>query len=207
MLSATAGGGLRAALENPGRVDVLFAERSSPAISDRLHLLAAEESLDAPVAAAEGAIPHLASILCNRFNFVVVDLPRSPTPLNDELRELAHVRVLVMDPTLASLRDTLRHLRLPRGPKQASRPIVVLNHVGAPGSLSKKQVVDGLGGEVDVIIPWLPKQMKSAQTFGEPAVRKRGPFQTAIAGLANEMLPQKAEPAKSWLGLRRRVQA
>ncbi len=207
MLSATAGGGLRAALENPGRVDVLFAERSSPAISDRLHLLAAEEPLDAPVAAVEGAIPHLTSILCNRFNFVVVDLPRYPTPLNDELRELTHVRVLVMDPTLASLRDTLRHLRLPRGPKQASRPLVVLNHVGAPGSLSKKQVVDGLGGEVDVVIPWLPKQMKSAQTFGEPAVRQRGPFQTAIAGLAGEMLPQKTETARSWLGLRRRAPA
>ena len=59
MLSATAGGGLRAALENPGRVDVLFAERSSPAISDRLHLLAAEEPLDAPIIAAEGAVPHL----------------------------------------------------------------------------------------------------------------------------------------------------
>jgi len=144
MLSATAGGGLRAALENPGRVDVLFAERSAPAISNRLHLLAAEEPLDRLVAASEGAARHLTSLLCNRFNCVVVDLPRQATPLNHELRELAHVRVLVMDATLPSLRDTLRNLRLPRGQRQASRPIVVLNHVGAPGSLTRKQIAEGL---------------------------------------------------------------
>jgi pilus assembly protein CpaE len=205
MLSATAGGGLRAALENPGRVDVLFAERSSPAISDRLHLLAAEEPLNTLVAAAEGAAGHLTSLLCNRFNFVVVDLPRHATPLNHELRELAHVRVLVMDATLPSLRDTLRHLALPRGSRQASRPIVVLNNLGAPGTLTRKQVVQGLGTDVDVVVPWLPKQMHAATTLGQPAIRRRGPFQAAISQLADEVLPQRVEPTKSWLGWRRKV--
>jgi pilus assembly protein CpaE len=205
MLSAATGSGLRAALENPGRVDVLFAERSSPAISDRLHLLMSEEPLNTLVTASEGAAGHLTSLLCNRFNFVVVDLPRHATSLNHELRDLAHVRVLVMDPTLASLRDALRHLGLPRGPHQASRPIVVLNHVGAPGTLTRKQIVEGLGTDVDVAVPWLPKQMHAAVTLGQPAVRRRGPFQTAIAALANEILPQRAEPVKSWLGWRRPV--
>jgi pilus assembly protein CpaE len=198
MLSAASGGGLRAALENPGRVDVLFAERSSPAISSRLHLLSTEEPLNALIAVSEGAAGHLTSLLCNRFNFVVVDLPRHGTPLNHELRELAHVRVLVMDPTLPSLRDTLRHLALPRGPRQASRPIIVLNHLGAPGTLTRKQVVEGLGIDVDVVVPWLPKQMHAATTLGQAAVRRRGPFQTAISGLANEILPQRGEPVKSW---------
>ncbi len=206
-LSAAAGGGLRAALENPGRVDVLFAERSAPAISDRLHLLAAEEPLDTIVTAAQGAVRHLSSILCIRFNFVVIDLPRHATPLHQELRELAHVRVLVMDATLPSLRDTLRHLQLPRGPQQASRPIVVLNKVGAPGSLTRKQVFDGLEGAVDVVVPWIPKQMMGAMTLGQPAVRRRGPFQTAISGLANELLPQRLEPVRSWRGVWRRAPA
>jgi pilus assembly protein CpaE len=202
MLSAATGGGLRAALENPGRVDVLFAERSAPAISDRLHLLAAEEPLNSLVAASDGAAAHLTSLLCNRFNFVVVDLPRHATALNHEMRDLAHVRVLVMDATLPSLRDTLRHLGLPNGPRQASRPIIVLNHLGAPGTLTRKQIVEGLGRNVDVIVPWLPKPMHAAMTLGQPAVRRRGPFQPAIAKLANEILPQRTE-TKSRLGLRR----
>jgi pilus assembly protein CpaE len=202
MLSATTGGGLRAALENPGRVDLLFAERSAPAISDRLHLLAAEEPLNSLVTASDGAATHLTSLLCNRFNFVVADLPRHATALNHELRGLAHVRVLVMDATLPSLRDTLRQLGLPNGPHQASRPIIVLNHLGAPGTLTRKQIVEGLGRKIDVIVPWLPKPMQAATTLGQPAVRRRGPFQTAIAGLANEILPQRND-VKSRFGLRR----
>jgi pilus assembly protein CpaE len=205
MLSATAGGGLRAALENPERVDVLFAERSAAAISDRLHILSAEEQLDTLIVHPAGAARHLTSLLCNRFNFVTVDLPRHVTPLNHELRELAHVRVLVMDPTLPSLRDALRHLKLPRGERQASRPILVLNHLGAPGTLTRKQIVDGLGADVDVVVPWLPKLLHAAATLGQPAVRRRGAFQAAIADLANELLPQRSPPPKSWLGVLRRA--
>lgn len=198
MLSATTAGGLRAALESPGRVDVLFAERSSPAVSDRLHLLAAEEPLDTLVSPSDGAATHLTSLLCNRFNFVVADLPRHGTALNHELRDLAHVRVLVMNATLPSIRDALRHLAVPRGPHQASRPILVLNQLGAPGSLTRAQVVQGLGTDVDVTVPWLPKLLHAATTLGQPAVRRRGPFQTAITGLAAELLPQRPEPVKSW---------
>jgi pilus assembly protein CpaE len=207
MLNGTAGGGLRAALENPGRVDVLFAERSSPAITDRLRLLAAEEQLDTLITVPEGAARHLTSLLCHRYNFVLIDLPRVATPLNHELRDVAHLRVLVMDATLPSLRDALRHLSLPRGPQQASRPIVVLNRVGAPGSLTQKQIVEGLDGNVDVVIPWLPKQLQVAATLGQPAVRRRGPFQAAIASLADEILPRRGERAKAWGGLRRLLRA
>ena len=205
MLAVSPAGGLRAALEYPERVDALFIERASLAISDRLFLLAAEEPLDSVLSATEGAVAHLTSILCNRFNFVVTDLPRHVTPLNHELRELAHARVLVMDATLPSLRDALRHLHLPGGPRQAARPITVLNCVGAPGALTRSEVVSGLGGDVDVVIPWIPKQMKAAMILGQPGVKQRGPFQTAICGLANEILPQRTEPPKSWLGLQRRL--
>jgi pilus assembly protein CpaE len=207
MLGTQAGGGLREALENPKRVDTLFAERSAPAINDRLHLLAAEEALDDLVVPADGAVRHLSSLLCNRFNYIVTDLPPYPTPLHEELNALIHARVLVMDATLPSLRDALRHLALPRGPKQAARPILVLNRVGMPGTLTRQQVADGLGVEPDIVIPWLPKQMRDATTLGEPAIRHRGKFQTAIADLANEILPQRivAEQPRPWQILTRWV--
>ena len=207
MLSATAGGGLRAALENPERVDVLFAERSSPAVTDRLRLLAAEEPLDRLITIREGAARHLTALLCNRYNFVVIDLPRFVSPLNHELREVAHLRILVMDPTLPSLRDALRHLSLPRGPQQASRPIVVLNRAGAPGALTAEQVVEGLGGNVDVVIPWLPKPLQAAATLGQPAVRRRGPFQAAIATWPTRSCRVGGSRARSRRGGLRRLAA
>jgi hypothetical protein len=82
---------------------------------------------------------------------------------------------------------------------------VVLNNLGAPGTLTRKQVVQGLGTDVDVVVPWLPKQMHAATTLGQPAIRRRGPFQAAISQLADEVLPQRVEPTKSWLGWRRKV--
>jgi pilus assembly protein CpaE len=199
MLGARAAGGLREALENPTRVDKLFAERSAPAINDRLHLLAAEEPLDEFVVPAEGATRHLASILCNRFNFLVTDLPSQLTPFYQELNQLTHVRVLVMDATLPSLRDALRHISLPRGPRQAARSILVLNRLGLAGSLTHKQIIDGLGTDVDVVIPWLPKQMTAAMTLGEPAIQHSNQVAAAIECLANEILPQNsAEKREPW---------
>jgi len=194
MVKGATGGGLRSALEHPERVDALFAERSSPPIGDRLALLAAEESLTSLVNPPEGAARHLLGVIAERYNFVVVDLPRFASPLNHELRNLAHVRILVTDATLAALRDTLLFLTVPRGPNQASRPIVVLNRVGAPGSLPLKQIVEGLGEGIDVRIPWLPKQLPVAATLGKPAVRKRGVFQTAMSKLADEILPLREAP-------------
>ncbi len=196
MLSNAPSGGLRAALENPSRVDVLFAERSSPAVNDRLSLLAAEEQLDAVINPPEGAARHLVELLCNRYNFVLIDLPRHITPLTRELREMAHIRVLVMDPTLASIRDALRHLAVPRGPRQVSRPVVVLNRAGVPGGLEIKQVVDGLSNSVDVIIPWLPKQLQRAATLGTPAVAQKNAFHKAIIKLADEIVPMRPVSAQ-----------
>lgn len=196
MLQGATGGGLRMALEHPSRVDGLFAERSAPAINDRLNVLATEEALGSLVNPPEGAARHLMTVMCKRFNQVVVDLPRFASSLNYELRDTAHVQVLVMDPSLASLRDVLRHLSLPQSPSQASRPLVVLNRIGIPGSLTVQQVIAGLGDRVDIRIPWLPKKLPISATLGSPAVRSRGPFQSAIVKLADEIMPRRGHPVE-----------
>ena len=188
MLGYKAQGGLRVALEVPDRVDELFLERTTLKIAERLHVLAAEERLDNPVRLAKGAVRNLAERMQNRYRFVVADVPRSPSPLTTELGALSHQRVLVMEPTLSALRDTLRFLELPRGVNQSRRPIVVLNKVGAPGTLPLKQVIAALEVAPEVVIPWLPKQLHPAVTLGEPALRQRGKFQNAIASLAREVI-------------------
>lgn len=187
-LGHKAQGGLRVALEVPDRVDELFLERTTLKIAERLHVLASEERLDNPVRIAPGAVRELTERMQNRYRFVVADVPRSPSPLSSELGLLSHQRVLVMEPTLAALRDTLRFLELPRGPNQSRRPIVVLNKVGAPGTLPLKQVTAALEVAPEVVIPWLPKQLHPAVTLGEPALRQKGKFQNAIAFLAREVI-------------------
>jgi pilus assembly protein CpaE len=93
------------------------------------------------------------------------------------------------------LRDTLRQLAVLGAAKLVSPPLLVLNRLGAPGTLDRKQVLAALQRAPDIIIPFLPKLMHSATTLGEPAVRKRGPLQNAIAVLAHEIFPTPAAEA------------
>ena len=73
------------------------------------------------------AAARLLEALRRRYNFVVIDVPWSTLPLHRDLLMMANQRVLVMDPTLASLRDVLRLMALPNGPKQPGRGVLVLN--------------------------------------------------------------------------------
>ena len=113
--------------------------------------------------------------------------PSVPMPCNRELIEFAHHRVIVMDPSLASVRDTLRLIGLPNGPWQPQSPTIVLNRQGRPGGLTRKQIEDALKLKVDVVIPDLPKQLNESATFGEPAMTARGPFRQAIIDLSREI--------------------
>lgn len=187
LLGAKTGPGLRMALESPDRIDPLFIERAAQPVSERLHVLASEEKLNEPPEYATGAARRLIDILRIRYNFIVTDVPFQPMPCNRELLELAHQRVIIMDPSLAGVRDTLRLLALPNGPWQPQRPTIVLNRQGRPGGLTRKQIEDALKVKVDIVIPDMPKQLNESASLGEPAVALRGAFRQAIIDLAREV--------------------
>jgi pilus assembly protein CpaE len=187
LLGAKTGPGLRMALETPDRIDPLFVERATQPVAERLHVLASEEKLNAPLHYAPGAARRLIDALRVRYNFIIADVPFLPIPCNRELIEFAHHRVIVMDPSLASVRDTLRLLGLPNGPWQPQSPTIVLNRQGRPGGLTRKQIEDALKVKVDVVISDLPKQLNESATFGEPAMNARGPFRQAIIELSREI--------------------
>ena len=49
--------------------------------------------------------------------------------LHRDLLMLGHQRILVLEPTLVGVRDTLRLLALPNGPLQVHRGLLVLNRM------------------------------------------------------------------------------
>jgi pilus assembly protein CpaE len=192
MVATEAEGGLRAALENPERVDKLLVERAAPKLGDRLALLSASDKIDLQANIPPGAARHLIDLLRARYNCIVADMPRHMLPMHLEIMEMATQRVFVLDPTLPSLRDALRFLTAFGGRSNTSPPLLVLNRLGAPGTLHKNQVLSALQRPPDVIIPFLPKVLQAATTLGDPAVRTRGQFQTALAALAHEIVPAPA---------------
>ena len=187
LLGAKTGPGLRMALETPDRIDPLFVERAAQPVAERLQILASEEKLHEPLMYAPGAALRLIETLRVRYNFIVMDVPFLPMACNRELIECAHHRVVVMDPTLASVRDTLRLLALPNGPWQPQSPTLVLNRQGRPGGLTRKQIEEALKVKIDVVIPDIPKQLNESASFGEPAVVARGPLRQAIIDLSREI--------------------
>ena len=122
-----------------------------------------------------------------RYNFVVADVPSAPVPVYRELLMLAHQRVLVMDPTLASMRNTLRLLALPNGPDQVRRAVIVLNRLGQPGGLTRQQIEEALEMPIDVAIPYQAGKVSQAATMGTPACVASGGFRNGILALAREV--------------------
>lgn len=183
LLNTAPSGGLQSALETPERIDALLAERAAQPVSDRLHVLASEVPLIDSPAYADGAAASLLSALRKRYNFVVADVPFTGMAFSRDLMRLAHQRVVVMLPSLVSIRDTLKLLGVKGGPDQTDRPVLVLNRLGMPGGLQRRQVEETLGMKVDVAIPDLPRVVANAVNLGEPAAAARSPLRNAIIEL------------------------
>jgi pilus assembly protein CpaE len=187
LLNLKPAAGLRAALEAPDRIDALLAERAAQPAAERLHVLAGEEPLSTRLHYAPDAIRILLTALRVRYNFIVADVPFSQTAVYDDILRLTQRRVLVMTPTLAAVRATLRLLSAPGTTEQASRPVIVLNRLGSPGSLTRKQVEEALTMKVDVVVPDLPRQIGAAATMGELAMASSGGFRDGVLELASRV--------------------
>ena len=187
LLGARTGPGLRVAMESPNRVDDLFVERTALPVTERLHILACEEKLTEKITFAPGAAERLVGILRRRYNYLIGDVGFSTIGPMRELLMQAHQRVIVMTPTLPSIRDTLRLLALPHGPNQARRAVLLLNRATMPGGLTHKQVEDALRVEIDVTINDLPRPLAQAETAGVPAIESSAAFRSGIATLAEQV--------------------
>jgi pilus assembly protein CpaE len=199
LLDTQPGAGLRAAIEAPERIDALLAERAAIPVGDRLHVLSAQEKLGQDIAYAPGAASLLLEALSRRYNFMIGDVRWQPLPFCRDLLAAAHHRVLVLTPTLASVRDALR--LMPGGLGQ-QRATLVLNRLGMPGGLKRAQIEDALKTKVDVAIPDLPRQISNAVTMGDPAAAQSGAFRTAIIDLSAQVGAATGQPA---LALTRRM--
>lgn len=191
LLNISPSPGLASALEAPERIDALLAERAAQPVADRLHVLASEVPLNDVPPYSDGAAAALLAALSRRYNFIIADAPFTGQAFNRDLLGLAQQRVVVMLPTLVSIRDTLKLLGMKAGPQGgaqggaqgADRPILVLNRLGMPGGLQRRQVEDTLGLKADIVIPDLPRVVANAANMGEPAAAARSPLRNAILEL------------------------
>jgi pilus assembly protein CpaE len=178
---------LSAALATPERIDPLFIERSMSTAGERLHVLAGLKGLDMDLDYQPGSADLLTQVLRARYNFVVADVGASLSTLARDLLFIAQQRVIVLDPSMISIRNLEKLLTLPGGPSQSPRVMVVLNKAGTPGGLSQTYMEQTMGLRFDAVIPDLPRIVPKSSKMGTPAAALRGPFRVAIGTLANAL--------------------
>ncbi|MDE1906737.1 MAG: AAA family ATPase [Rhodospirillales bacterium] len=183
-LNLPASRGLPAVLEAPQRVDQLLIERCVQDLGDRLHVMAGMEALAWEAPCSPEGLANFVQTIRERYNFMVADTGARLTPLARQLLFNAQQRVIVLDPTLISLRNVERLLTLTGGSGQAQHPLLVLNKAGAQGGLTQNFMEDKLGAKFDAVIPDLPRLVGGHSGFGTLAVRQRGPFRQSIIALA-----------------------
>ena len=88
-------------------------------------------------------------------------------------------------------------MALPKGPGQSQRATIVLNRIGLPGGLTRRQIEDALKLKVDVVIPDLPRHVGNAATLGEPALVNSSAFRNKIAEVAQRVASMRMVDAPS----------
>ena len=187
MLSQTPGPGLRIALEEPGRVDALFLDRTAIVISNRLRLIAADGGFDSAPLAKESGLSQVLDLMRQRFNFIVIDLPMPPQRGMQKVLEIAREVVVVMAPDVVSLRDALAIRALATKAAGSDRVMTVVNRCDLKGGLPRELLAKGLGREPDVMIPDLGRQMLQAANLGIPAVERVPALGRALGRLVQEL--------------------
>ncbi|MDD2862186.1 MAG: cellulose synthase operon protein YhjQ/BcsQ [Acidiphilium sp.] len=178
---------LRDLLDDDAPLDPERVVEAAVPVQNRLYLLGSPPNPGAEAAARVGRARQIIDALRFRFNFVIVDLPVLPVQSQRELLELTHHRVIVLDPSIGGLRDTLRLLAIPNNPGQPQRPTIVLNREGRPGGLKRKHIEDALKRKVDIAISELPKPFAALVASGRFAGVGKGPLLRSIHDLSREV--------------------
>ena len=183
--------GIRDALEKPDRIDSLFIERVMSKPLKNLSVISAEEALHEPVYMHENAANALVKELRDKFDIVVLDVPRHLNFYTRQCLQNADHIVIVTELTLLSLRDALRLSDLIRETLKKQPPLVVVNRAGCIPKY-EMQVADfekGIGTKIVQKIPFAPELFMQIGTEIPALKMKTHAAVKPLQALAEQLVP------------------
>jgi len=145
--------GLREILASPERVDSLLVRSAMAKADDRLRVLAAEEPLEDAYAADPAGLDALLADLGGSADWIVIDVPRTLTPLSRRALAVAETVGIVCEQTLPAMRDTQRLLAMVGAVRPDARGVVIANRVGgAAAEIGSADFERGIGAKIDFSI-------------------------------------------------------
>lgn len=188
--------GLRDALEKPDRIDGLFIDRVMTRTSDKFAVLSAEEPMGEVIHYHPQAADCLFKEMRDKFEVIVVDLPRRFDEFTSQCFRLSEKLVLVTEPSLLGLRDTLRMTDAFRERLGLTQPFCVLSKVGMmpKQEIPQAEFEKGAGLEMAATIPFAPDLMVGSN--GDfPVLQSSGSKNyQALRGLVESLLPDFSFP-------------
>ncbi len=200
MLGARPGPGLRIALEDPLRADILLLERAAIEVDQRVRLIAADEAIDADLQITEAGVRHVLALLRHKFNYIVIDVPVPlPVAMRPVISLARHVLVL-LEAEVTGLRNARALRAMVMEIAKSNQMFTVLNRADRAGGLKLPMVEKGLGASPDIVIPDLGKRMTEAVNLGIPAIRRLPALRRHLAPIVREIAGIHTRGPSSWLG-------
>ncbi|WP_135077226.1 AAA family ATPase [Terasakiella sp. SH-1] len=164
------GKGFREALENPSRIDSLFLERAMVKVNENLSILACETDLAMTCQFETEALDLLIERLRQKFDLVILDIPRMLLPQCGELLAGLGKMLVVSDLSLAGMRDCLRISRYAKDYMVDDNLMVLANRVGEnkERELSPKEFEKGVERSLSAHLPFDAKGFAAAEMQGSP---------------------------------------
>lgn len=161
--------GLREALESPARIDSLFIESATARLSEKLAVMATEETLAQEIAFNPDAIDVLLEAVGRSSDQIIIDMPRSAFAVRQRVFEAASMVILVTELNLPGLRDSMRLLT---GIEEISvgKPVTVIANRtgGSQQAMQPRDFQKALGHKIDFVIPEDGKSFNEAANNGKP---------------------------------------
>lgn len=205
------GKGLVDALANPSRVDELFVKRAGVAFTENLSVFASEAGPGGVAAVDADAVASFVGHLRTGADLVVIDLPRHVIATVPDLLAVADTVLLISEPSLAGMRDTLRLCRMIDTANGSATARVLLNRVGRlkKGELPRQTFESAIERKVDAIVPEDVKAAGASLTDGTvmAAAARHSPVTKAFARLSRDLFEAEGQPAAKrslWRRLRGR---
>ncbi|MBO6037409.1 MAG: hypothetical protein J6P29_02445 [Acetobacter sp.] len=175
-------------LAAPERIDAVLVQSSLQDLSDRLSILNSFDPIMNRPFITGDAVSTLLTQVRAQFHFVLVESSWYDGEVYSTLLAEAQQLIFVMDPTLVSMRDTLRVVSALQKDTLLRKPFFVLNNFGRPGTLSMQEVISSLDTTPDVVIPYMPKECGEAEINGKPLVEYNARYRASVQEVINSVL-------------------
>jgi pilus assembly protein CpaE len=191
--------GLREAMMQPNRIDSLLVNSAAVRVTERLALLAAEESHEEDFRYEPAALTLLLDELAQQNEFIIIDLPLYPATYRNKVLPMARDVILLTDMSLAGLRDSIRICTQVQKAVPSARLMVVgCRPSSHDAGVTRAEFEKSLGRKLTMILPEDRKGAAMAAARGKPlAVAARGSKLTSgLRQLASQLGETKAKAVK-----------